>query len=85
MNRRTRNKHSLFAPFICGELHPMRQDVAQRLVHQWMRRTGEFASLNWSDKQISDMIKIDMNTDNGFIYLLIKLLALRDNKNPLPI
>lgn len=49
MDRKTRNKHSLFAPFICDEVHPTRKEAAQRLVHQWARRTGGFVSLQWSD------------------------------------
>jgi len=84
MDRRTRNKHSLFAPFITGEIHPKRQDAAQRLIHQWGRRTGEFASLQWSDNQICDMINIDMESDTGFIAMLNKVLELRNGRGQLP-
>lgn len=84
MDRKTRNKHSLFAPFICGEVHPARKEAAQRIVHQWARRTGEFVSLQWSDSQICDAIELDNCRNNGFTIMLNRVLALRDGRGPLP-
>lgn len=84
MDRKTRNNHSLFAPFISDKVHPTRQEAAQRLVHQWVRRTGELASLQWSDSQICDHIDIDMESDTGFTAMLNRVLALRDGRGPLP-
>ncbi|WP_417268548.1 hypothetical protein [Celeribacter baekdonensis] len=77
--------HTLFAPFIKGEVHPTRHDMAQRYVHQWIRRTGEFASLAWSDDQISDAIELDNCRDNGFTFMLLDVLRLRDGDRHLPI
>lgn len=85
MDRNTRNAHSLFAPFIAGEIHPKRQEVAHQLVHQWVRRSGEFASLSWDDDQICEAIDADMARDTGFTAMLNKVLALRDGRGALPV
>lgn len=85
MDRRTRNKHSLFAPFITGEIHPARQAAAQRIVMSYVRRSGEMASLNWSDDQITDAIDDDFSRDTGFTAMLNRVLALRDGRGALPV
>ena len=85
MDRKTRNAHSLFAPFITGEIHPTRQAAAQRIVMGWVRRSGEFASLNWSDDQICEAVEIDMEADTGFTMMLNRVLALRDGRGALPV
>lgn len=84
MDRKTRNRHSLFAPFMCGEVHPARHAAAQRIVMGWVRRSGEFASLQWDDDQIAEAVEIDMESDTGFTVMLNKVLALRDGRGPLP-
>lgn len=84
MDRKTRNRHSLFAPFIAGEIHPARHAAAQRIVMGWVRRSGEMASLNWSDDQICEAVEIDMEADTGFTAMLNRVLALRDGRGPLP-
>lgn len=85
MDRKTRNAHSLFAPFITGEIHPERQEAARRIVGNWCVRSGEFASLSWNDDQIAEAIDVDMDRDNGFTAMLNKVLALRDGRGALPI
>ncbi|WP_417809943.1 hypothetical protein [Thioclava sp.] len=85
MDRKTRNKHSLFAPFICDEVHPTRKEAAQRVVHQWARQTGEFVSLQWSDSQICEAIELDNCRDTGFTMMLAHVLRLRDGDRHLPV
>ena len=85
MDRQTRNAHSLFAPYITGEIHPSRHEAAQRLVHQWVRRSGEFASLSWNDDQICEAIDADMARDTGFTTMLNRVLALRDGRGALQV
>ncbi len=85
MDRKTRNAHSLFAPFIAGEIHPARHAAAQRIVLGWVRQSGEFASLQWDDDQITDAIDLDMDRDTGFTAMLNRVLALRDGRGALPV
>ncbi|MCO6385025.1 hypothetical protein [Oceanicola sp. 502str15] len=85
MDRKTRNAHSCFAPYITGEIHPTRAKAARQIVNEWMQRTGEFVSLSWSDRQISEAMEIGEAYDNGFTQMLIKVLDLRDGRGPLPV
>lgn len=85
MDRQTRNRYSLFAPFIAGEIHPARHAAAQRIVMGYVRRSGEMASLNWSDDEICEAIDADMSRDTGFTVTLNKVLALRDGRGALPV
>ncbi|WP_372838293.1 hypothetical protein [Phaeovulum sp.] len=84
MDRKTRSAHSLFAPYITGEIHPARHAAAQRIVGNWCVRSGEFASLSWNDAQIADAIDDDFSRDTGFTAMLNRVLALRDGRGPLP-
>lgn len=85
MDRQTRNAHSLFAPYITGEIHPARHAAAARIVENWCRERREVASLAWDDDAICEAIERDNATDNGFTTMLTKVLALRDGRGALPV
>lgn len=76
--------HSLFGPI--KDLHPARKREARRLLGGWIKRTGQFASLGWSDDQICDFLEIDESMDLGFAQLAgqISDLKSRDRRPDLP-